>query len=467
LHQYLYIPRDAPVRLPQPHCMAIKLLQKLKNKHFLSFAGNGIMSVLGMLNMVILYRALSVENIGIWFFFLSVLLLVDTFRSGFLNTAFIKFYAGASELRRAEVIGSAWFVAGCITGILLLINMLGYPFLSYITNPAMAFFFEWFGVIYVASLPSFMASCVVQAEQRFDHLLYIRFSSQGLFILFVFLLALTGTASLQKIIYAYLISAVLASIFTVAMGWAKIYTIKNRSAACIKELYNFGKYSVGTTLSANLFGTSNTMIINFMLGPSALAVYNLGQRLMEIVEIPLRSFVATGMPELSAAYNAGDKKQVIYTMKKYIGLISLALVPACLSGVALADVAIHLIGGSKYTGSEAANIMRILMLFALFYPLDRFFALTLDVIHQPQLNFIKVLIMLAVSVTASFLGIYLTNSIYGVAIGGLTPILTGIGISYWGLKRYYPFSIPSIYKVGYHHSSVWIQGYWAKLFGTR
>ena len=63
------------------------------------------MSVLGMLNMIILYRALSVENIGMWVFFLSILLLVDTFRSGFLTTAFIKFYPGATVERRAEVVG--------------------------------------------------------------------------------------------------------------------------------------------------------------------------------------------------------------------------------------------------------------------------------------------------------------------------------------------------------------------------
>jgi O-antigen/teichoic acid export membrane protein len=467
LRQLPLMHSEASFRITLSHCMNINLLQKLKNKHFLSLAGNGIMSVLGMLNMIILYRALSVANIGMWVFFLSILLLVDTFRSGFLTTAFIKFYAGAPEARRAEVIGSAWFVAGCITGILLLLNVLAYPFISYIENPSLAFFAEWFGIIYVASLPSFLASCVVQAEQRFDHLLYIRFSSQGIFILLVAMLAFTGTATLQKIIYAYLGGAVITSLFTLVMGWSRINTFKNRSTACIKELYHFGKFSVGTTLSANLFGTSNTMIINFMLGPAALAVYNLGQRLMEIVEIPLRSFAATGMPELSAAYNANDNKQVIETMKKYIGLITLAIAPACLMAVALADVAIQIIGGDKYTDSEAANIMRILMLLALFYPLDRFMALTLDVIHQPQLNFVKVLIMLAVSVTASFVGILLTGNIYGVALGGVMPTLAGIGIAYWGLQRYYPFQITSIYKVGYLHSKVWVKGYWGKVFGTR
>jgi O-antigen/teichoic acid export membrane protein len=443
--------------------MAFQLLQKLRNKHFLSLAGNGIMSVLGMLNMIILYRALPVESIGMWVFFLSILLLVDTFRSGFLTTAFIKFYAGASEARKEEVVGSAWFIGISITGILVLLNIPAFFFSSYFKNPSLILFLEWFGIIYVASLPYFMASCVVQAEQRFDQLLCIRFLSQGVFIILVIIMAITKTANLQNIIYAYLGGAASTSLFTIIIGWARLSSFKKRTAACIGEIFHFGKYSVGTTLSSNLFGTSNTMIINFMLGPAALAVFNLGQRLMEIVEIPLRSFAATGMPELSAAYNEGNREKVINTMKRYTGLITVALLPACLGAILLADVAISIIGGSKYVHSEAANIMRLFMTFALLYPLDRFLALTLDVIHQPKINFIKVLIMLVASVSASFAGIYITGNVYGVAIAGIIPTLIGIGIGYWGLNRFQPFNLLSVFKTGYAEAMILIRTYWLKL----
>ncbi|MEO6287695.1 MAG: lipopolysaccharide biosynthesis protein [Dyadobacter sp.] len=442
--------------------MAFQLLQKLRNKHFLSLAGNGIMSVLGMLNMIILYRALPVASIGMWVFFLSILLLVDTFRSGFLTTAFIKFYAGASDGRKAEVVGSAWFIGGSITSILLLINIPAFLFSSYFENPSLILFLEWFGVIYVASLPYFIASCVVQAEQRFDQLLCIRFLSQGVFILFVIIMAVTKTANLQNIIYAYLGGAAMTSLFTIVMGWARLGDFKNRSWECIREIFHFGKYSVGTTLSSNLFGTSNTMIINFMLGPEALAVFNLGQRLMEIIEIPLRSFAATGMPELSAAFNEGNREKVINTMKRYTGLITVALLPACVGAVLLADVAIGIIGGSKYVNSEAANIMRLFMTFALLYPLDRFFALTLDVIHQPKINFIKVLLMLVGSVSASFLGIYLTGNVYGVAVAGIVPTLIGVSIGYWGLNRFHPFSVFSVFSTGYAEAISLVRTFWLK-----
>jgi O-antigen/teichoic acid export membrane protein len=442
--------------------MEFKLLQKLKNKHFLSLAGNGVMSVLGMLNMIILYRALPVASIGMWVFFLSILLLVDTFRSGFLTTAFIKFYAGSSDRRKLEITGSAWFVGGTITLILFGLNIPAYFLLPYLENPSLALFVEWFGIIYLASLPSFLASCIVQAEQRFDQLLCIRFLSQGIFIILVIVMAFTKTASLQNIIYAYLGGAALTSLFTILIGWAKVSWFQHRTWSGIKEIYDFGKFSVGTALSSNLFGTSNTMIINFMLGPAALAVFNLGQRLMEIIEIPLRSFAATGMPELSAAYNSGNKKTVIEIMKKYTGLITLMLVPACIGIVILADVAIFIIGGNKYVNTEAANIMRLFMTFALLYPMDRFFALTIDVIHQPKINFIKVLIMLAASISASFIGILITGNVYGVAIAGVVPTFIGVLIGYWGLNRFYPFKITDVLVTGYREAHQLFRFYWAK-----
>jgi O-antigen/teichoic acid export membrane protein len=191
-----------------------------------------------------------------------------------------------------------------------------------------------------------------------------------------------------------------------------------------------------------------------MLGPAALAVYNLGQRLMEIVEIPLRSFAATAMPSLSEAYNKNQRGYVIYIMKKYAGMLTVALVPISLLAVLLANVAIGLIGGGKYvgtqTGEEAANVFRLFMTFALLFPADRFLALTLDVIRQPKINFIKVLVMLAANITGDFLGIYLLGNIYGVAISTVFPILIGVLIGFWALRKYYfSFSLWDAYRVGY------------------
>lgn len=429
-----------------------KVISAIKNKHFLSLAGNGIMIVLSMITTAIIFRALPIARAGEWGFFQATFLLIDTFRSGFITTAFIKFYAGSDEKRTAEVAGSTWFVALIITGILVVLNVPALFFAKYITDDGLLLFIKWFGLAYLFTLPMFMATCVLQGEQRFDQLLYVRFVNRGSFILFIIALIITKRMSLETLLYAYLISNLITSIYVMLMGWSRISTLARRSKASIMEIYNFGKYSVGTTLSSNMFRTSDTYIINFMLGPAALAIYNLGQSLMQLVEVPLVSFAATGMPILSAHYNQGNREGVIHTMKKYIGMLTIILIPACIIACLLADFAIGLIGGGKYVHTEAANVFRLFMTFALLYPADRFSALTLDVIHRPQVNFYKVLVMLAANIIFDYLGILVFGNIYGVAITTAIPVLIAVVISYVELRKYQKYSFWNIYSVGFYET---------------
>ncbi|MGY3212325.1 lipopolysaccharide biosynthesis protein [Mucilaginibacter sp. HD30] len=436
-----------------------KVFNLIRNKHFLSLAGNIIMSGLGLVTMMLIYRALSLTQAGTWVFFLSNLLFVDTFRSGFLTTAFIKFFAGSSEERSAEVAGSAWFVGAVISGILAIVSICSYPFLHLIKDEGFRLFLQFSGLYYIISLPWFMATCVVQGEQKFDRLLYIRLCNQGSYIIFITALFLTGKASVANVLTSYLVSSGLTTIFVLIKGWSRIGSIKQRTRKGILEMYHFGKFSVGSSLSSNMFSFSDNQIINYMLGASALAIYNLGQTLMQLVEIPLRSFAATGMPELSAAYNQGNRELVIHTMKRYAGMLAVVLIPIVAIGIALADLPIYIIGGGKYLGTEAANVFRLFLSFAIIFPPDRFFALTLDVIHQPKINFYKVLVMVAVNIATDFLGIYITGNVYGIAFATVFPILTGTIIGYWALNKYSKFGYWSIFKTGFDEVMVFVRGH--------
>src|SRR5207344_1790690 len=122
------------------------------------------------------------------------------------------------------------------------------------------------------------------------------------------------------------------------------------------------------------------------------------------------------------------------------GMLTVVLIPAGLIAVIFADLAIAIIGGGKYVHTEAANVFRLFMTFALLYPADRFMALTLDVIHQPRINFIKVLVMLAANIIFDFVGIAIFHNIYGVALASLIPTLVGVSIGYWALRKYLHFS---------------------------
>lgn len=420
----------------------------LRNHYLLSMTGNLAVSGLSIISVGLLFRALSVRDIGVWVLFSSTIGLADSFRAGFLTTAFVRARAGASPARAAEVVGSAWAIALVITGALGLLNMGAGLIFSAAAHPEAALLLRWFGIVLVASLPNFMAGCVLQAELRFDRLLYLRLLTQGLFVTTVAGLMLTHTATLERVVYGYVLATAATAVLMLARGWAGLGSLASRTRACVRELAHFGKYSVGSYLGSSLLRTSDTFIINMLLGPAALAVYNLPGRFSEIIELPLRSFIATATPAMSAAFHQHKLPEVARLLRKNAGILTWAFMPLVLGTILLADVPVYLIGGGKYRSTEAANLLRIGMAMALLYPIDRFVGVTLDVINQPRLNLLKVFLMLAVNVIADLVALSLFHSIYAVALASIPTILVGFGFGYSQLKKFLPLSLQAIMATG-------------------
>lgn len=439
-----------------------QILEKLKNPHIVNLIGTAVMAVLNMVQLAVVYRYLSPDKMGVWLFFQGTVGLVDTFRAGLISTAFVTSYAGTTKERSAEVAGSAWFLSTLITVAFVIANII-YLLLPYrVADPSLDMFMKWFGVVFIITLPSFIASCVQQAEQRFDRLLYIRAVSTLLSIIMIITLIVLKNLNLMTVIYTGFISGGITSLMTIVLGWARINTFWKKSTHTVKALFAFGKYSVGTALGSNLFRYSDTFIINFMLGASSLAVYNMGLKLMELVEVPLRSFAATVMPPLSAAYNQDNKYHVIYLLKKYSGMLTVILVPVVIGSLFFAEIAIWIVD-KKYLSTEAANVLRVFMTFALLYPVERFMALTLDAINQPRVNMIKLIFMLTANIVGDLAGVWIFGNIYGVAFATILPILTGLIISYTWLQKYMKFSLWDVYKIGWLETQWLIKDSWAML----
>ncbi len=434
-----------------------KLLNIIRNKHFLSLASNGIMAVLAVVTVGILYRFMKPAEIGVWFFFMSVFILLDTFRTGFLQTALIKFYAGASKERATIVVGSTWYLGLIVTAISFAITIPALLALPYIADAGTKIVIQWFSVTFLVTLPLVIAHWVLQAEQRFDGILYLRVINQGSFLLYIVALIWMDQMTIQNLMIANVLGVVTTVAYIIYKKWLHLATLKKRTKECVQEIFHFGKYSVGTTISANLLRSSDTFIINYLLGPAAVAVYNIPQRLMEIIEIPLRSFIATGMPALSAAYNENNQAEVAKLLKKYAGILTVILIPVAAVALGLADIGVRLLGGEQYVNSEAANLFRIFMIFAIFFPIDRFMGITLDVIHQPRLNFIKVVIMLVINIAGDFAGIYLLQNLYGVAVASIPTFLFGVLFGYICVKKYVRLHFFDFFTTGYREIYTWIQ----------
>ena len=429
---------------------AEKINSYLKNKHFLSLSGNLIIQVVNTIYFALLFRYMKVEALGALVFFNSIIGLLDALRSGFVNTAFVRAYSGATPSRAAEVMGSTWMSSLLLTLAVVAINLIALLVLGTQKNEELNLILKWSGLTLLLLLPSFVAMCVLQAEQRFDRLLYIRALPLGLSVVGLLVLVLLHIVELNYVIYINLIAAAITSILALAIGWSRVGDFWCQTAACVKELAHFGKYSVGSQIGSTLLRNSDTFIINFMLGAAPLAIYNLAQRFMIIVELLVGSSLATAVPALASAYNKNNKQELAKILTKYVGLLTWILIPIIVGTILLADIPVYLLGGSQYVGTQAANLLRLFMATAILFPIDRFTGITLDVINKPKLNLVKVFIMLTVNIAGDFIGIKMFDSIYGVAIANFPTVISGFVFGYLHLKKRLSLSIIDIMRIGFN-----------------
>lgn len=265
----------------------------------------------------------------------------------------------------------------------------------------------------------------------------------------VIILISLKNVTFTTIIVSYLANNILTTLICIFSGWAQAHSIRHKSIESMKQLAHFGKFSVGTSIGASLLRTSDTFIIKLMFPIQLLGVYYIPQRLLEIFEIPMRSFVSTALPGLSAAKQRGDDAEVATIMKRYAGLLTVVILPISLVTFLLVGVVIHILFGNKYSGSEANNIFRIFLCYVIIMPIDRFFGVTLDVMNKPYLNMMKVFLMLGVNIVADIIGIYLTHSLYGVAVASLFTYYTGLIFGYVQLKKHLNFSMNDILSLGF------------------
>lgn len=432
-------------------------LSRLYNKHFLVLLGNGFISVVGVATSFILFHYLSPEHAGMWFLVQSFVALCEAARYGFLATATVKFYAGTEPERARTVLGSVWFLAIALTVVILAINGCAWFYLPYTNNYETILCIKWVGITYLSSLPADVIFWKLQAEERYGAMLWYRMiNSCSSIIAFIVLIAIHKMTLENALLYNFLTNC-LSSFIGIVLRMSGFKYIIYRSKECISELFHYGKYTLGTTSCSVLLGNVDTWIINYLLGPAAVAVYNLAMRLMAFVDLPLRTFVTTGMSEMAIQYNHKNMAYLTHIFKKYAGMLTIAFIPAALGAYFIADIATIILGGHKYLDTEANELYQLFMVIALLYPIDRFNGLTLDIIHKERINFYKVVVMLVTKAAGDFVFIYLLGNIYGVAVSLLLSTVAGIAFGYYHLRKHIDYTLPGIVVCGWQETGVFLK----------
>ena len=143
-----------------------------------------------------------------------------------------------------------------------------------------------------------------------------------------------------------------------------------------------------------------------------MAVYSIPMKLMDILDIPLRSIAIAEFAQLAKMWKS-NQNEFLSKLHKLIVLGSGLSVIVVVWIIVLSEFIL------RFFGVENLEIGHYLLLIfsvaMLAMPAEKFLGIAFDAIGRPDRNAVKVWIMLAANVTGDFLVLYFFGSIYLVA----------------------------------------------------
>ncbi len=423
--------------------MINRLLHIAKEKNMQSLAGNVIAAGFGLLNFVLLTRSFDKEVFGEWILYLTGATFVEMFRFGITRTALVRFLSGADKDEEKKLIGSNWLI-GLVASIIIavLLWLILYFFPAQVKQSGFYLFFKWYPILAFLNLPFNNALTIQQSKQFFGQIFIVKSLNSVLFFVGLVINLYWLKLELIYIIWFNLAVAGFVSLITILLGWDGLRYLRHANKKTNINLLNFGKYTTLTLIGTNLLRSADTFIIALSpLGTAAVALYCIPLKLTDLLQIPLRSFVATAFPKMSKASIANDLKMVRYYFYSYSGSITILFLPVAVLGFIFSDFFVLILGGEQYlgvdpiTGVSTSTIFKVFALYGILLPIDRLTGVGLDSINKPKKNFYKIIYMVLANIIGDLIAVFVFESLIAVAVVTVIFTLLGVVIGYQYLTK--------------------------------
>lgn len=416
----------------------MSVLRNFKSQKFLSLLSSISGAALGTLTFMILARALSKPDFGVFGTFLAAHTLTDMLRNGIVGRPLIKFLAEANnQQERKEITGSAWKLGWYSSGITGIVGSMAFG-LYYWYAPSQEFLLYtlFFLPLMLITLPFNMGTWILNAQLRFDKMIWIRTSMQVVYIAGA-LIAWYLNFGVWFVFWVFTIANLVPSILSLFAGWDQVKTIARASKAGIGKMWKFGRFTMGTLLGGNLLRSSDIFIIRAFLGAEAVALYQVPLRLVNLIDIPLRALVSFSYPSLSKQNALSQGEGFKQEFDVNAGFAFLLLLPLAVAAFLFAEPLVVLFGGEEY--ATAAGILKVFAVFMAITSIDRYSGMALDVLNRPEINMKKVYLMLSVNIIGDLIAVQLSNNLEWVAMITIFTFSSGIIFGFYFLKDILPF----------------------------
>lgn len=387
-----------------------------------SVAANGYSTLTGFILLILSSRILSNEDFGIWVFFLTVSTLFDMFKTGLIFPGYLKQSAGTSNKTKR-------FVFNTSTGFLIIVVLAQFIIcwsISLLSDESNSwhFFATYYPLLAVSNFFIMLSEWWWQSNNRFQNILIIRLINRTAIIVSCFI----WLVNKQDLIHILIMSNIFTSVVIAGFRWLPKFSFNDCSKAVAGKLTWFALYATPAQVMSNLLKSSNMFIINRFLGNVATGTYGFAARFIEMIELPIRSMGAVHYNHFASVIRNGNSRAAFHLTLRYLMKSTLSILPLVLLLIVMAPYLVNWISDGQ--NIESISILRVMAIYCLFLPADRYFGLFLEAIGRPDLNLIKVGFMLLINVIVALATIFLFKSVLAIT---LTSIFTfGFGVLFGG-----------------------------------
>jgi len=274
---------------------------------------------------------------------------------------------------------------------------------------------------------------VEQANLSFKGILVANIVRQSIFFLYVLVCVFwTFGSTLEDLVVVQIVATAASAI--VAYFYAKDFLKVSFKIypEWIKNLFNYGKYAFGTTVSSILSGTVDQMMLGAMMSPAASASFNIATRITNLLDIPTNAIATIVFPQSAKRIVTEGNEGIRYLYEKSVGTIIAILAPGVLFLYFFSGFVIDFLAGGKY--DDSIPLLRVLLVYCLLIPYGRQFGTVLDSIGKTKLTFKIVLFSAILNLTLNYFFIKHFGTI-GAPVASLIATTISFFIAQYILRR--------------------------------
>ena len=374
-----------------------------------SLLGYGAQLGLAFVSFLLLVRAMSPYDFGVWVLFLTPTSFAEMGRVGLTQNAVVKYYVESAGARSKILTAGLVLNTICTIVLSMILIALSYPLAILWSAPELTALMLWYPLIALVHGTARYFDAVHMGHQDFKGIFWSKLLyGLGFIVGISWIWWNTGSVALQYLPLLQLLAAI-PSLLVFGVYRSKRLRFGRVAKEWIYKIFHFGKFVLGTNFSSMFFNKVDLLMLASFLNPVAVGLYNVATRITNYMEVPMSGISQAIYPRLAQVGQERGYLKVGALYERSVGYLLALTIPIVGIVFFFPEAIIQLVAGAEYI--EAAPVLSILVIAVLVKPWGRLFGITLDAIGKPKLNFYFLLIGLLLNI-----------------------ILNGIFIQVWGLQ---------------------------------